>query len=69
VVAVGIDTLTVRWPAGTSVAIGDEAVIFGTCDDRAPTAEEWAAWAGTIGDEIVVRASRRVPREYLPQVE
>ena len=65
VVTVGIDTVTVRIPAGATAALGDEAIIFGTGDAGEPTAEDWASWAGTIGDEIVVRASRRIPREYL----
>ncbi|MCU1482372.1 MAG: alr2 [Subtercola sp.] len=30
-----------------------------------PTAEEWAGWARTIGDEIVSRVGPRVPRVYV----
>jgi alanine racemase len=44
---------------------GDEAIVFGPGDQGEPTAEEWAAWAGTIGDEILARASTRIPRVYL----
>ncbi|MEO6116374.1 MAG: alanine racemase [Pseudolysinimonas sp.] len=49
---------------GMEVAIGDEVTVFGPGDDGEPTAEEWARWAGTIGDEIVARI-RRLPRTYL----
>ena len=45
--------------------VGDVAVVFGPGDRGEPTAEEWAAWAGTIGDEILARASTRIPRIYL----
>ena len=65
VTEVGIDTLRVTVPATLDIAVGDEAIVFGTGDDGEPTAEDWAGWAGTIGDEIVVRASRRIPREYI----
>jgi alanine racemase len=61
VTAVGVDTLEV---AATAM-VGDEAIIFGPGDQGEPTAEEWAAWAGTIGDEILARASTRIPRIYL----
>lgn len=51
--------------AHSFVAAGDEVTIFGSGDQGEPTAEEWAAWGGTIGDEIVARASERLPRVYL----
>jgi alanine racemase len=62
---VGVDTMRVAIAPGASAVVGDEAIVFGAGDSGEPTAETWAAWAGTIGDEIVVRASRRIPREYL----
>lgn len=61
VTAVGIDTLEVA----ASAEVGAEAIVFGPGDQGEPTAEEWAAWAGTIGDEILARASTRIPRIYL----
>jgi alanine racemase len=45
--------------------VGDVAVIFGPGDRGEPTAEDWARWAGTIGDEVLARASTRIPRVYL----
>jgi alanine racemase len=47
------------------VEVGDEVVVFGEGDDGEPTAEEWADWAETIGDEIVARVGPRVERVYL----
>ncbi len=46
------------------VLVGDRAVAFG--DDRtgAPTATDWAQWAGTINYEIVTRIGPRVTRRY-----
>jgi alanine racemase len=61
VVDVGIDTTELA----TDADAGDEAVVFGPGDRGEPTAEEWAAWAGTIGDEILARASTRIQRVYL----
>ncbi|MEZ5190960.1 MAG: alanine racemase [Schumannella sp.] len=64
VLGVDVDTMTVGVDAtaGGRVTPGDVATVFGPGDDGEPTAEEWAAWAGTIGDEIVARASRRAAR-------
>jgi alanine racemase len=47
------------------VAEGDPVVLFGPGDDGGPTADEWAAAAGTINYEIVTRIGARVPRRYL----
>ncbi len=49
---------------GPSV-LGAEAVLFGDGSDGGPTAEDWAAAAGTINYEIVTRISPRVPRRYI----
>jgi alanine racemase len=43
---------------------GDEVVLFGRQADQEIRVEEVAAWAGTIGYEIVCAVSERVPREY-----
>lgn len=58
-----LDSLTVD-VTGASVERGDDATVFGPGDDGEATAEEWAEWAGTIGDEIVARAGERLPRVY-----
>ncbi|QTX05457.1 alanine racemase [Agromyces archimandritae] len=44
------------------VAVGDEVVLFGDPATGAPSAEDWAEAAGTIGYEIVTRIGSRVPR-------
>lgn len=43
------------------VAVGDEVVVFGG-EGTSPTAEDWAAAAGSIGYEIVTRIGPRVLR-------
>lgn len=48
-----------------AVAVGDEAVLFGDPATGAPSADDWADAAGTIGYEIVTRIGPRVPRSYL----
>ncbi|HWG99436.1 MAG TPA: alanine racemase [Pilimelia sp.] len=47
------------------VVAGDVATLFGPGDDGEPTADDWAAAAGTINYEIVTRfGSSRIPRVY-----
>lgn len=61
VLSIDVDSLTVD---ASGVSVGDDAVVFGSGDGGEPTAEEWASWAGTIGDEVVAKITSRVPREY-----
>ncbi len=63
ITALDVDTLTID-TEGLEVEPGDEVVLFGSGDAGEPTAEEWARWAGSIGDEIVAKV-RRLPRVYL----
>lgn len=44
------------------VAVGDRVVLWGDPATGAPSADEWADRAGTIGYEIVTRVGPRVPR-------
>ncbi|MCZ2404093.1 alanine racemase [Paenarthrobacter sp. Z7-10] len=67
---IAMDQMVVDLGPGASVAdgasvLGAEAVVFGPGDDGGPTADDWAAAAGTINYEIVTRISGRVPRVYL----
>lgn len=59
--SIGVDTSEVK---SGDLEVGDDVVVFGTGDSGEPTAEEWAGWAQSIGDEIVTQISGRVPREY-----
>jgi alanine racemase len=43
-------------------AAGDEVVLLGACDGDAVTAEQFAAWAGTINYEATTRIAESVPR-------
>lgn len=47
-----------------NVQIGDEAVLLGEQGSERITADELAAWAGTISYEILLSVSERVPRIY-----
>lgn len=64
VAAVDIDSLSVRIPDGLQVSPGDTAIVIGPGNAGEPTIEEWANAAGSIGDEILARISRRAPRTY-----
>ena len=65
VTAMDVDTVSVAVPEGSTAVVGMEAIVYGPGDSGEPTVEDWAAWAGTIGDEILARASRRIPRRYI----
>jgi alanine racemase len=64
VLGIQVDTLTIADPHG-DFNHGGNVIIFGPGNQGEPTAEHWAAWGSTIGDEILARASRRIPRVYL----
>jgi len=46
------------------VAVGDDVVLFGDPATGAPSADDWADAADTIGYEIVTRVGQRVPRTF-----
>ncbi len=60
--SVCMDQMIVELGPGATDAVGDEVVLFGA--SPAPSASEWAHWAGTIGYEVVTRIGTRVPRIY-----
>lgn len=47
-----------------SVAVGDEAVLFGDPSMSVPSADDWARAADTVNYEIVTRMGPRVTRRY-----
>jgi alanine racemase len=63
ITAMGVDTLVVG--DADDVEPGAEAVLFGPGRAGEPTPADWAAWAGTIGDEILTRIHARVPRLHV----
>ncbi len=63
--AVSMDQIVVDVTDIPGVALNDEVVILGRQGEDAITAEDLAAWAGTINYEIVTGVSARVPRLYL----
>ena len=64
ILTLDIDSMTLDVSAGV-VSVGDDATVFGPGDSGEAGPEDWARWAGTIGDEIVARAGERLPRVYL----
>jgi alanine racemase len=60
-----MDQLVLDLGAGYAGGAGDEVVVLGRGADGEPTAQDWAAAAGTINYEIVARMSNRLPRVYL----
>jgi alanine racemase len=47
------------------VAVDDPVTLLGEADGQTISAEEWAAWLGTISYEVFCRIGPRVPRRYL----
>ena len=47
------------------LSAGDEVCLIGRQGDAAVTADDWAAWLGTINYEIVCGVGKRVPRVYV----
>lgn len=50
------------------VRVGDRAVLWGDPATGAPSAQEWAEWAGTIDYEIVTRLGQRPVRTVADEV-
>ena len=48
-----------------AVEEGDEVVLIGRQGDAEISADELAAWMGTVNYEVVCGVSERVPREYV----
>ena len=63
--AVHSDHLVLALPDGLTVRPGDIATLWGAPNEGSPRAEDWASWAGTIGDEIVTAMPGAIPRRFL----
>jgi alanine racemase len=64
ILGLGVDQMLVD-ADDVEVSPGDRAIVFGSARRGEPTAEEWAADADSIGDEIVAGITARVPRVYV----
>jgi alanine racemase len=64
VIDIGVDS-TIIDGGNDRVRVGDTAVVFGAGLEGEPTAEKWADWAETIGDEMVTGVMPRVQRVYV----
>jgi alanine racemase len=63
--AVTMDQLVIDCD-GAPVQVGDPVVLLGRQGDESVTAEQWAAWSGTITWEILCGVGARVPRVVVP---
>jgi alanine racemase len=62
---VSMDQITVDLGPEATDAVGDEVVLLGRQRDERLTAEELAAWRGTINYEVTCAVGGRVRREYV----
>ena len=61
---VEVDHVVVSLPRGSRAAVGDTITLWGEPRKGTPRAEDWAQWAGTIGDEIVASMGPDVERRF-----
>lgn len=59
---VGLDRMIL---GGEAVPVGTEVILFGTGSRGEWTLQQWADRLGTIGEEIVNRLGRHIPRRYI----
>jgi alanine racemase len=59
---VELDRMTLR---GDEVPIGSEVILFGSGSRGEWTLQQWADTLGTIGEEVVNRLGRHIPRRYV----
>ncbi|MGH2447975.1 MAG: alanine racemase [Chloroflexota bacterium] len=62
---VSMDQITVDASDVPDTTVGDEVVIIGRQAETCQTADDLAAWSGTISYEILSRLSPRIPRLYV----
>jgi len=58
---VELDHTIVERPGRVTVSPGDRVCVFG---EAGTSVEQWAAWCGTIGDEVLVHLSADIPRAW-----
>jgi alanine racemase len=56
-------------PGSQRVLAGSAVTVFGDPETGAPSAEDWARWSGTIGDEIVTGVPASVDRYHYAAAE
>ena len=61
---VGVEEIIVGIPQGILVTPGDIVTLWGGTVGVSPTAEQWASWGNTIGDEVVASLASHVPRRF-----
>ncbi len=65
VVEVGVDETVVALPSDADgISAGAPCIVFGDGSQGEATAERWAVWGDTVGDEIVTGLTSRVPRSF-----
>jgi alanine racemase len=57
--------LSVTWPEGSEPHVGETITLFGDPAGGSPRAEDWALWAGTIGDEVVAAMPEKIDRIFV----
>jgi alanine racemase len=61
-----VDTAWFEPSTYTTLAVGDEVVVWGPGDAGEQTLQHWANATGTISEELVVRLPARLSRRHIP---
>jgi alanine racemase len=61
-----VDTAWFEPAPDSTLAVGDEVVVWGPGDSGEQTLQHWANATGTISEELVVRLPSRLTRRHLP---
>ncbi|MBT5248500.1 MAG: alanine racemase, partial [Microbacteriaceae bacterium] len=62
---VAVDHLVIEIDPTTIPTTGDMVTLWGDPDAGSPLAEDWASWAGTIGDEVVAAVGAHIQRRFI----
>lgn len=65
IITVDPHEMTVWWEGGLPPDVNETVIVFGAPELGSPRAEDWAEWAGTIGDEVVAAMPSRIHRVFL----
>lgn len=65
--SVEADHCVVGLPSNHAVTLGDHVTLWGQPDKGSPSAEDWASWSGTIGDEVVSAMAHSIEHRFIRQ--
>ncbi|MDA8579422.1 alanine racemase [Pontimonas sp.] len=65
--SVEADHCVLALPSNYPLDLGDHVTLWGEPDTGSPSAEQWASWSGTIGDEVVSAMAHSIEHRFIRQ--